>query len=128
VWRYRQRQCKIPQDKIFASMGISTDGRQAPAADYRLRVEKLHTEFAKYFIETEMGLNVVSLCGLDCRRKLPSWVPDWAVDINAGSIRPLTRWYAPGSPKFPAAVQFKELEWPGNNAPAIHVVQGVLLV
>ncbi|RDW58421.1 hypothetical protein BP5796_12351 [Coleophoma crateriformis] len=71
-----------PRDKIYSLLGMASDANdgQLPKPDYRLTVETVFEQFARYFIEKGMGLDVIAMAGQERSSQLqemPSWVPDF---------------------------------------------------
>jgi ankyrin repeat protein len=78
-----------PRDKVFASLGIASEGRvpigreplvERPVADYTMSVQQVFTHAARYIIDIA-GIFWVWRLGIQRSTKridnLPSWVPDF---------------------------------------------------
>jgi Heterokaryon incompatibility protein (HET) len=91
-----------PRDKIFALSGLATDTqREAGKPDYCISVDKAYIRFVNAIIESERTLNILGHCQEAVRnpqswssfkilpsefvpkRTLPSWTPDWTLELEA---------------------------------------------
>lgn len=91
-----------PRDKLFALSGLATDTqREAGNPDYTISVDKAYVIFVNAIIESERTLNVLGHCQEAVRdlqswssfkilpsscapkRTLPSWTPDWTLELEA---------------------------------------------
>ncbi|KAJ9618398.1 hypothetical protein H2203_008994 [Taxawa tesnikishii (nom. ined.)] len=98
--RFRNVQATDPRDKIYALHSLAADRDFVPRVDYSQTVDKVYTQFARYFVKTGKGLQVVVAASLGQEvLGLPSWVPDWTV---SGEFRrpfedPLDSTYGPSA-------------------------------
>jgi Heterokaryon incompatibility protein (HET) len=91
-----------PRDKIFALSGLATDTqREAGKPDYCISVDEAYIRFVNAIIESERTLNILGHCQEAVRnpqswssfkilpstfvpkRTLPSWTPDWTLELEA---------------------------------------------
>jgi hypothetical protein len=92
---------KDPRDKIFAILGITSDGRKLPfKPNYMDRVEDVYLKTTAFLLSTEEWFLTFMMTGRghesftytaeqsQHREKLPSWVPDFSSDMIAGSRAP----------------------------------------
>jgi len=131
---FRSWKATDPRDKVYALLGISSDGPEAKqlGPDYGLSVEALYQRVAVYMIDRYQSLDILSLVlpiviDHDERRRnsfpelmrrfrppkaqglrLPSWCPDWRV-VAAGTTA-----IAVGSSR-PVAEPVQSLSMPDND-------------
>jgi hypothetical protein len=91
-----------PRDKVFALSGLATDAqREAGNPDYSMPVDVVYTRFTNALIRSERTLNILGHCqaavrdpkswssftilssSLTPKRPLPSWTPDWTMNLEA---------------------------------------------
>ena len=98
------RNCEAsdPRDKVFALSGFATAAqKRALNPDCSMRLEEVYVRFTVAFIEAENNLNILGHCQallatpqsylkfkllsrhLLPRRCLPSWTPDWTMNLEA---------------------------------------------
>ncbi|KAI0147140.1 hypothetical protein GGR57DRAFT_267101 [Xylariaceae sp. FL1272] len=74
-----------PRDKIYALLGIASDGQDYPEVSYAVPAELLFLAYATYFAARGVIINTIrSACLNSCGG--PSWVPNW----NSKSIPTLS--------------------------------------
>ncbi|KAK0738783.1 heterokaryon incompatibility protein-domain-containing protein [Schizothecium vesticola] len=78
-----------PRDRVYSVLGLATEADQIMVGvpTYRLDVETLYTNLVREFIKTWSSLDIIcfaELFGFPERGSgsLPSWVPDWRVQIQ----------------------------------------------
>ena len=92
LMRHRQTYVSNPRDKIFAFSGLinGVDGNSlAVKPDYGSPVKDIYTNFAVETIRASQSLEVFSVPRVRDNSEidgLPSWVPDWSVFDQAGSL------------------------------------------
>lgn len=76
--RLRTLKSTLPKDKIFAIAGIADDGNEI-ALEYRKLDWEVFEDFARYTINAEKNLNILSDVTHDDKGRgdTPSWVPRW---------------------------------------------------
>lgn len=74
-----------PLDKVYALLGIAEEcDRDEIKPDYNIPVRDLYCRVARYFIERDEKLDVLSQAGHGRSiPDLPSWAPDWSVPVSA---------------------------------------------
>lgn len=91
-----------PRDKLFALSGLATGTqREAGKPDYDISVDEAYIRFVNAIIESERTLNILGHCQETARnlqswssfkilpssffpkRTLPSWTPDWTLNLEA---------------------------------------------
>jgi hypothetical protein len=81
----RSRLCKLPQDKIYSMIGLTSDTfRKRIGIDYEQSVELLYKNVVKWVIEDSQSLDI--LCHLQhslWNWHLPFWMPDWRLPQRA---------------------------------------------
>lgn len=76
--RFRELQATDRRDKIYAFRGLALDRESAPVVDYRQSVEHIFLDFARCFVRSGKGLQVLAQAGISRSDiNIPSWVPDW---------------------------------------------------
>lgn len=86
---------KDPRDKIFALLGIASDGTDLPfRPDYKESVELVFIKTTSYLLSSEdwftqlvmsgSGLDTAGSTGRPVLRELPSWVPDYTANAFEG--------------------------------------------
>ncbi|KAH8665167.1 heterokaryon incompatibility protein-domain-containing protein [Tricladium varicosporioides] len=83
------RDASDPRDKVFALLGLVTDwGGQSPMIpDYSLKVLDVYVETAYKAILAEKSLSVLTMSKKsENPLKLPSWVPDWHINLPSRSL------------------------------------------
>lgn len=74
------RNCEDYRDYIYGIMGVVSE-LQIPV-DYHQTVEVVYSLAAAAFIQSSRELEILSVaCSRPTRNSLPSWVPDWALNI-----------------------------------------------
>lgn len=94
---FRLASCKDPRDKVYATLGISSDSDQINP-DYDISVIELYTDLAKRWLESNRALDflghafdvgdpnrIAKRKGIDWGR-LPSWVPNWDVKVDIKAL------------------------------------------
>jgi hypothetical protein len=66
-----------PRDKVFALLGLATDGDRLIRADYTISVKELYIHTAVQILQTYENLDLHSSVSIRRTLDLPSWVPDW---------------------------------------------------
>ena len=95
---YRTRSCKDPKDKIYGVIGFGEwnvdEANIQP--DYSLSDEALYEEVAGKILESRGGLDLLeevlpeqSLHNDTRIKHLPSWVPDWTINVPLHAVRPM---------------------------------------
>jgi len=91
-----------PRDKVFALSGLATDAqREAGNPDYSISVDVAYSGFTNTLIISEQNLNILGHCQAAVRdpkswssfkllpstllpkQPLPSWTPDWTMNLEA---------------------------------------------
>jgi hypothetical protein len=85
--------CTDPHDRIYGVFGL-LDSQDLPMQpDYNLTTDELSLIFTTGLIQTSRRLDVVSLAnyafGNTVKRHLPSWVPDYGLQVREGEISSL---------------------------------------
>ncbi|CAH0052378.1 unnamed protein product [Clonostachys solani] len=94
----RSRQCSDPRDKIFAILGLSTFDWPVDDIDYKKSVQDVFLEFSS---KSSLGPLLYSIEDPSTRvtMGLPSWVPDYCVDLYPVS------WMTRGGSIYSAGIQ-----------------------
>lgn len=78
------------RDKVFALIGLASgQGHEEVTADYTKPLEDVYISTAKYLLNHNADLLIMSAAGIGRPRsslKLPSWVPDWSLDFKASNL------------------------------------------
>ena len=73
----RARACSDPRDKIYAALGLATDGTII-SPDYSSSVAETYILTARQLISTKQNLNILWYCEPSAPdSRIPSWTPDW---------------------------------------------------
>jgi hypothetical protein len=89
----RRRRCTDPRDRIYGMLGMAFTGQQGLTdllpPDYSITVRDLFVKLARVQIELTKTLDVLSHASLGTSvedsglsLRLPSWVPDWTLQIE----------------------------------------------
>ena len=94
LWNFRSRECGDPRDKIYAILGICKDLSKGDIkVDYLAPVERVYSEVAKFIIERDRSLTLLSACqSYGSKIKVPSWVPDWTIEAQFRPMRQIMNW------------------------------------
>ncbi len=106
--RHRSAAATDPRDKIYAFLSLAREfasgspRRQVFKPDYRKSTREVYLEATKLVIESDGGLDVLSLKEDEVDRNgsdipLPSWVPDFSVNRPAPINSQPRMWKASGS-------------------------------
>jgi hypothetical protein len=101
IWllsKFRFRLCSDPRDKVYGVLGLcSAEERKKILPDYSTPVSLVYEQVALNIIKINQSLDVFSQV---CRRSfdgvelatvsLPSWVPDWTLEMTARNQNVLT--------------------------------------
>ncbi|KAK4172324.1 heterokaryon incompatibility protein-domain-containing protein [Triangularia setosa] len=94
------RDCKMPQDKIFALMGLFNKERDVGIeVQYRFDVGDVYRRATKALLQRSGNLDALGFCypyKIPRVAGLPSWVPDWG---SAGNLAPPLMNDAKGKPR-----------------------------
>lgn len=83
----RNRRCMDPRDKIYGLLGATTDPEALPyLPDYAISVDKQYCDFAAHQVKRSNNLGLFQYC-LFSENELPTWTPDWRIDVMSSSIR-----------------------------------------
>lgn len=75
-----------PRDKIYGLFGLIESSMPPIKVDYRVQVEDLYRDVARFLILEDNNLVLLQMHGSKRKyRSLPSWVPDWSVPRNFAS-------------------------------------------
>jgi hypothetical protein len=75
-----------PRDKIYGLFGLIESSTPPIKVDYRVQVEDLYRDVARFLILEDNNLVLLQMHGSKRKyRGLPSWVPDWSVPRNFAS-------------------------------------------
>lgn len=117
----RQCQASDPRDKVFAILGLLPSGRiDDIEADYTLTTEQVYTRVALHLAKTRGWKSVLTHAGLLGREsslltELPSWVPDWSIEIAEIPKLPSATQIVPTdgltSPRHPNVLDLCNLEY-----------------
>jgi hypothetical protein len=105
--KHRSAAATDPRDKIYAFLSLAWDfapgssRRHLFKPDYNTSVREVYVEATKFMIESEGGLDILSLKEDEIDREgsdltLPSWVPDFSVDRPAPLNSQPRMWTASG--------------------------------
>ena len=73
----RARACSDPRDKIYAALGLASDGAII-SPNYSSSVAETYTLTARQLISTKQNLNILWYCEPSAPdSRVPSWTPDW---------------------------------------------------
>lgn len=82
-----------PRDRVYSVLGLATepDRMMVGVPTYRLDVETLYTNLVREFINTWSSLDIICFAELfrfpeRGSHSLPSWVPDWRVQIQTYEV------------------------------------------
>ncbi|KUJ06501.1 HET-domain-containing protein [Mollisia scopiformis] len=92
---FRSRHCSDPRDKVYGMLGLChADLRKTIIPSYSLPVSLVYEEATLRIIESQGSLHVLSQISPGSWDKvarttenLPSWVPDWALDMSQKEIQ-----------------------------------------
>ncbi|KAE8386090.1 ankyrin repeat-containing domain protein [Aspergillus alliaceus] len=75
----RDCQSSVPVDKVYAVLGLSTEGQSGRLfADYSLSETEVLTNVARFVIESRKDLRILSAVQhFNPNSDIPSWAPDW---------------------------------------------------
>jgi hypothetical protein len=83
LYTHKAKYSTLPQEKVFALVGISTSENDFGTIDYDLPVRSVFIHTAQHVIQKLKTLDIICVRQNDVRDKdfdtykLPSWVPDW---------------------------------------------------
>ncbi|KAL3427255.1 Heterokaryon incompatibility protein 6, OR allele 6 [Phlyctema vagabunda] len=81
--RHRTSLSTDPRDKVYALLGLCTDG--VLKANYRLPTREMHKLLTQHYLRQHCNLDIITVPSspvLQQARAGPSWVPDWsATDV-----------------------------------------------
>jgi hypothetical protein len=91
--RIRGAKCKDPRDRIYAilSLLLKSNPHLTITPDYTLSVKDIYRDVVIQDIKSARNLSILVPCRYsekDNEHKLPSWVPNWAVDRSVGLDSP----------------------------------------
>ena len=95
---YRTRSCKDPKDKIYGFLGLGEKNDDKPdiQPDYSMSDQSVYEEIAGRIMEKPGGLDLLeevlpeqSLPDNTRMKSLPSWVPDWTINVPLNAVRPM---------------------------------------
>ncbi|MCJ1244774.1 hypothetical protein MMC30_001974 [Trapelia coarctata] len=73
------RMCSNPLDKVYALLGFCDDELQeAVPINYESTLMEMYEAFARAWVATHGGFEILHLMYFDGSRDLPSWIPDFA--------------------------------------------------
>jgi hypothetical protein len=126
---FRFRKATNPRDKIYGVLGLDVDDTSnLVQTDYTLAVEEVYETFVHSLLNHTKNLNVLSHLRTDQQTnlKLPSFVPDWTLDLNDLGDLDLSawtsRWHAL---EFYNAASGTQVEF--NSRPGILALRGVVV-
>ena len=78
-----------PRDKIYAVLGLARRTPALPVPDYASSVHDIYLEFARHFVRTGHGLEIINAAVANARPRetgYPSWAP-WFDEMDASDFR-----------------------------------------
>jgi hypothetical protein len=95
VGAVRFRKATDPRDKIYGLLGLGIDDTPDHVqTDYTQSVEKVYESFVHLLLSHTKNLDILSHVRTDrqSHMKLPSFVPDWSLDLSDLSKADITAW------------------------------------
>ncbi|KAL8785641.1 MAG: hypothetical protein Q9195_008561 [Heterodermia aff. obscurata] len=95
---FRTRSCKDPKDKIYGFLGLGWEDpdRTDIQPDYSLSHQSVYEEAAGRILDNPKNLSLLhevlpeqSLQRNTRINHLPSWVPDWTINVPLNAVRPM---------------------------------------
>jgi hypothetical protein len=81
LWNFRTSLCSMPQDRIYAILGMAKDAQELDSVDYRLHWSEVYTSAATVLFPNNavtMFEHLVAFGSLSQKYPAcPSWVPNW---------------------------------------------------
>lgn len=76
-----------PKDKVYGFLNLMDANLTALIKpDYTASIVDIYTDFAKATIHASGSLDVIRHCYPSSNRELPSWIPDWTVEVTATAL------------------------------------------
>jgi hypothetical protein len=83
VSRYRRFKATEPKDKVYAlALMFTAKIPISLAPNYAAPLNNVYREFAEWSIRGMSDIEILKHCGGTSTRGLPSWVPDWSLDLG----------------------------------------------
>jgi hypothetical protein len=129
VGGFRFRKATDPRDKIYGLLGLDTDDTtEHVRMDYTQSVEEVYEDFLYSHLIHTKKLDILSHLRTDRRSnlKLPSFVPDWSLNLSDLSIAEMMQWSVRcGILEIYNAAAGAQLEF--KTRPGILAIKGVII-